>query len=135
MMQRTLPIHGVEKAVLLRVALVLGGVSGASGVLLMALSAHVDTTGLLKTAAEMLLFHAPVFLVMGAMSQVRKVLLLPVAMTLVALGLSLFSGDLASRAFLDQRLFPMAAPSGGVLLILGWATIALGALRISANDA
>lgn len=133
-MQRSLSAHRAGKTASLRVALVLGGLSGAAGVMLMALSAHADTTGLLKTAAEMLLFHAPVFLVLGALSQIRKILLHPAAMALLALGLFLFAGDLASRAFLDQRLFPMAAPSGGVLLILGWATIALGALRIGARE-
>jgi uncharacterized membrane protein YgdD (TMEM256/DUF423 family) len=32
------------------------------------------------------------------------------------------------RAFAGHRLFPMAAPSGGMLLILGWLVLAAAAL-------
>ena len=42
----------------------------------------------------------------------------------LALGACLFSADLASRAFLDDRLFPMAAPTGGSLMILSWLALA-----------
>jgi uncharacterized membrane protein YgdD (TMEM256/DUF423 family) len=44
------------------------------------------------------------------------------------LGALLFSGDIALRAFAGHRLFPMAAPSGGALLIGGWALLAIAAL-------
>jgi uncharacterized membrane protein YgdD (TMEM256/DUF423 family) len=40
----------------------------------------------------------------------------------------LFSGDIALRALVGQRLFPMAAASGGPLLIGGWALLAIAAL-------
>jgi uncharacterized membrane protein YgdD (TMEM256/DUF423 family) len=36
------------------------------------------------------------------------------------LAVSLFSGDVAARVLLGERLFPMAAPLGGSLLILSW---------------
>ncbi|TXN03176.1 DUF423 domain-containing protein, partial [Methylobacterium sp. WL122] len=38
-----------------------------------------------------------------------------------------FSGDLAIRALAQRPLFPMAAPSGGILLMLGWASAAVAA--------
>jgi uncharacterized membrane protein YgdD (TMEM256/DUF423 family) len=44
------------------------------------------------------------------------------------LGLVLFCGDLAMRAFRGSALFPMAAPTGGFVLMAGWALIAVAAL-------
>ena len=46
---------------------------------------------------------------------------------LLSVGLSLFSGDLLFRDFFGTRLFPMAAPAGGLALIAGWLMIALDA--------
>jgi len=117
-------------ASLLRPCLFLAGLSGATGVVCLALSAHANASQLLETAAQMLLFHAPVFIALGVLAQVRRVLLLPVTLFLLTLGLSLFAGDLLMRSFSDQRLFPMAAPAGGMLVIVSWLTLALGALRV-----
>jgi uncharacterized membrane protein YgdD (TMEM256/DUF423 family) len=46
----------------------------------------------------------------------------------LALGVTLFSGDLTARAFLGTSLFPMAAPSGGVLMMAGWLGVAVSGL-------
>jgi uncharacterized membrane protein YgdD (TMEM256/DUF423 family) len=40
----------------------------------------------------------------------------------------LFSGDIAARVLMGGRLFPMAAPIGGSLLILGWLVVGLSAV-------
>ena len=40
------------------------------------------------------------------------------------LGAALFAGDLSLRAFAGQRLFAMAAPGGGIILILSWLAFA-----------
>jgi uncharacterized membrane protein YgdD (TMEM256/DUF423 family) len=42
-------------------------------------------------------------------------------------GAALFSGDIAMRAFAGHRLFPMAAPSGGFILIAGWLALGVAA--------
>ncbi|WP_417689719.1 DUF423 domain-containing protein [Roseibium sp.] len=117
-------------APLLRTTLVLAGISGALGIMMMAAGAHVDTTGYVTRAGEMLLFHAPALLALGALMQVRRIPILALSLVLLVAGLGLFCGDLISRAFLDQRLFPMSAPIGGTLLILGWASIAVSAIRV-----
>jgi uncharacterized membrane protein YgdD (TMEM256/DUF423 family) len=44
------------------------------------------------------------------------------------LGAALFSGDLALRAFTGHRLFAMAAPAGGIILIAAWLALAAAAL-------
>jgi uncharacterized membrane protein YgdD (TMEM256/DUF423 family) len=45
----------------------------------------------------------------------------------LAVGALLFAGDLAARHFLDTRLFPMAAPAGGMAMIAGWLLVAISA--------
>ncbi len=71
--------------------------------------------------------------VVGALARQGALIrpLLLVALVAWVLGGVLFSGDIAMRAFLGHRLFAMAAPSGGVILIIGWLALAaagLGAL-------
>jgi uncharacterized membrane protein YgdD (TMEM256/DUF423 family) len=40
----------------------------------------------------------------------------------------LFAGDIASRALAGHRLFAMAAPTGGTLLIAAWAALIVSAI-------
>jgi uncharacterized membrane protein YgdD (TMEM256/DUF423 family) len=40
---------------------------------------------------------------------------------------ALFATDLTLRQFADHSLFPMAAPTGGTLLILSWLLLAVAA--------
>ena len=44
------------------------------------------------------------------------------------IGATLFSGDIALRAFAGHRLFPYAAPSGGMILIAAWLGLAAAAV-------
>ena len=120
--QRTRPV--------LRLCLAFSGIAGALGVGSLALSAHASASGLLMTVAQMLLAHAPVFLGIGILSQIRRAPLLPMAATGFALGLTLFCGDLASCIAFEHRLFPMSAPIGGGLVILSWIVLALSALSL-----
>jgi len=115
---------------LLQAGMILSGLAGAIGVICLALAAHENASPLLQTAAQMLLFHAPVLLGIGLLRQIRRTPFLPVTLLLITGGLALFCGDLLSRSFLDSRLFPMSAPLGGASLILGWLTLALNALRV-----
>ena len=46
----------------------------------------------------------------------------------MVLGLVLFCGDLSIRAIWGIAPWRLAAPTGGILLILGWLTIGLGVL-------
>jgi hypothetical protein len=43
-------------------------------------------------------------------------------------GATLFTGDVSARAFIGHRLFPMAAPTGGTILIAAWLALAIAAL-------
>ena len=46
----------------------------------------------------------------------------------LAAGVLLFAGDLAARHFLGHKLFPMAAPAGGIAMMIGWLIVGLSAL-------
>jgi uncharacterized membrane protein YgdD (TMEM256/DUF423 family) len=111
------------------IPIVLAGLMGASGVILAAVGAHVAPGSGLDSAAYMLLFHALAILG-GAASAQQGLLWRPlaiVALSAWALGAILFSGDIALRALAGPRLFPMAAPTGGTILIVAWFALAAAA--------
>ena len=104
--------------------IILAGLTGASGVGLGAIAAHLGG-GNLQTASQMLLFHAPALLALAALSPSR---LRQIAGGVMTLGLVLFCGDLVMRGLAGMRLFPMAAPLGGSSLILAWVLVAASGL-------
>lgn len=126
-----------------RILVLAGGLSGAAGVALSATAAHAGG-GNIGTAASFLLMHAPVFLAIGllagrgadgpepARNDAGPGLLHLAAYALLA-GLVLFSGDLLLRDSAGTRVFLMAAPAGGMLMILGWLGIAAAGLRRGAS--
>jgi len=115
---------------MLHILIALAGVMGAAGVVLAAAGAHSKPGMGLDSASQMLLFHAPA-IVAACAAIAQGLLWRPVALVAVAgliCGASLFSGDLVLRAYVGQRLFPMAAPAGGTLLIGAWLLLAISAL-------
>ena len=111
------------------IILMLAGLLGAGGVILAAAGAHAAPGAGLDGAAYMLLFHAAAVLG-GAALLTQGLLWRPLALAALAgwlVGSALFAGDLALRAFAGHRLFPMAAPSGGIILILAWLALAVAA--------
>ena len=109
---------------LARLLILAAGVCGAAGVALSAVAAHGGSPNT-ASAATLLVVHAPALLVVGliffnAVMRWAAVILL--------VGLALFAGDMVSRDIHDTRLFAMAAPAGGGLMIVGWLGVALAAL-------
>lgn len=108
----------------------LAGLMGAGGIVLAAAGAHAAPGAGLDSAAYMLLFHAAAILGGTALMQ-QGLLWRPVALAALGawiLGALLFSGDITLRAFAGHRLFAMAAPSGGIILIVGWIALAIAAV-------
>lgn len=103
--------------------LALAGAVGAAGVALAAYGSHAGQS-LLSTAADFLLFHAPVLLGLSLLKANR---LSQAAGYVLAVALVLFAGDLAMRGIAGVPLFPFAAPLGGVGLIGGWLMVAVSA--------
>lgn len=106
-----------------RLFILAGGLSGAAGVALAAVAAHAGG-GYVGTASSFLLAHAPALLAIGLLGggRVRHA-----GGAVLLLGLALFCGDLLLRHYVGERLFPMAAPTGGTLMILGWLAVAASA--------
>jgi uncharacterized membrane protein YgdD (TMEM256/DUF423 family) len=104
------------------ILIALAGLMGAAGIALAAVGAHAAPGAGLDGAAYMLLFHAAAVLGGTALMQ-QGALWRPLALVVLAawiVGAALFSGDIALRAFTGHRLFPYAAPSGGMILIAAW---------------
>ena len=114
---------------LLRILIVLAGIMGADGVILAAASAHQVDAARLASASSMLLFHALAVLGTVALAE-RGVIHLRIGI-LAAWGFvvatTLFAGDLTLRQYAGHSLFPMAAPTGGTLLIASWLALAVAA--------
>jgi uncharacterized membrane protein YgdD (TMEM256/DUF423 family) len=112
------------------IVLVLAGLMGAGGIVLAAAGAHAAPGAGLDSAAYMLLFHAAAITGAVALAQ-QGMLWRPLALAALAawiVGSVLFAGDLALRAFAGHRLFAMAAPSGGIILIAGWLVFVAAAI-------
>jgi uncharacterized membrane protein YgdD (TMEM256/DUF423 family) len=103
---------------------------GAAGVALAAASAHQPDATRLASASSMLLFHASAVLATVLLAE-RSVIHMRLGLA-AALGFviaaALFAGDLTLRQYAGHSLFPMAAPTGGTLLILSWLMLAVAAL-------
>ncbi len=102
---------------------------GCAGIVFAAAGAHSKPGTGLDSAGHMLLFHAPAVIAACAAiasGLVNRPLGIAACIALL-LGVALFCGDLALRAYAGQRLFPMAAPSGGIVMMAGWALLGLAA--------
>jgi uncharacterized membrane protein YgdD (TMEM256/DUF423 family) len=116
----------------LTILIALAGLMGASGVMLAAAGAHGTPRAGLDGAAHMLLFHA-VAILGGAALAHQGLLWRPLIFAALigwVVGASLFAGDIALRTFAGHRLFPMAAPTGGIILIAAWFAIAAAAIAV-----
>jgi uncharacterized membrane protein YgdD (TMEM256/DUF423 family) len=112
-----------------RILVILAGIMGADGIILAAASAHQPDAARLASASSMLLFHATAVLAVVALAE-RGVIHLRIGIA-AALGFflaaALFAGDLTMRQYAGHSLFPMAAPTGGTLLIVSWLVLAVAA--------
>jgi uncharacterized membrane protein YgdD (TMEM256/DUF423 family) len=113
-----------------RILIVLAALCGGGGVALSAAAAHAASGANLDTAARFMLVHAAA--IIGIVALCATGLAHPalgrVAAWALLLGVALFAGDLSMRALRSAALFPMAAPAGGIVLMIGWALVALSAL-------
>jgi uncharacterized membrane protein YgdD (TMEM256/DUF423 family) len=108
---------------------------GAAGVILAAAAAHSAPGSGLDSASSMLLFHAPA-VIAAVLAAGNGMVMRPLGLLAASgfvVGALLFAGDIAMRAYIGHRLFPMAAPSGGIMLIASWLTLAAAALAALGN--
>ena len=114
---------------LFRILIVLAAVMGADGIILAAASAHQPDATRLASASSMLLFHALATLAAVALAE-RGVIHVRIGLAAAwgfVVASALFAGDLTMRQYAGRGLFPMAAPTGGTLLIVSWIALAVAA--------
>ena len=114
---------------LFRILIVLAAVMGADGVMLAAASAHQPDATRLASASSMLLFHASAVLAVVGLAE-RGVIHVRIGLAAAwgfVIASALFAGDLTMRQYAGHGLFPMAAPTGGTLLIVSWLALAVAA--------
>jgi uncharacterized membrane protein YgdD (TMEM256/DUF423 family) len=114
---------------LFRILIILAGIMGADGVILAAASAHQGDATRLVPASSMLLFHATAVLAAVALAE-RSVIHVRIGISAAfgfVIAAALFAGDLTLRQYAGHSLFPMAAPTGGTLLIVSWLLLAVAA--------
>jgi uncharacterized membrane protein YgdD (TMEM256/DUF423 family) len=114
---------------MMSILLVIAGLMGAAGITLSAAGAHAYPGAGLDTAGQILLFHAAA--VMGVVAAIDRGLLSRTIGLLAAAGLVLgsllFAGDVSLPIYAGVGLFPKAAPTGGVILIVSWIAAAVAA--------
>ncbi|MCD7109142.1 DUF423 domain-containing protein [Rhizobium sp. DKSPLA3] len=108
------------------ICLAVAGLLGLCGVALAAAASHGADPRLLGGASAMCLAHAPALLALAALGS--RLRLATAASLSIALGTAIFAGDLVLRHGTGHGLFPMSAPLGGMLMMFGWALVAVGAL-------
>jgi uncharacterized membrane protein YgdD (TMEM256/DUF423 family) len=114
---------------LFRILIILAGVMGADGVILAAAAAHQPDATRLAAASSMLLFHATAVLAVVALAE-RGVIHLRIGIASAwgfVIAAALFAGDLTARQYAGHGLFPLAAPTGGTLMIASWLVLAVAA--------
>ena len=112
-----------------RILIVLAAVMGADGVMLAAAAAHEIDATRLAAASSMLLFHSTAVLAAVALAE-RGVIDVRIGIAAgfgFVIASALFAGDLTMRQYAGHSLFPLAAPTGGTLLILSWLVLAVAA--------
>jgi uncharacterized membrane protein YgdD (TMEM256/DUF423 family) len=112
---------------LFRILVILAGIMGADGVILAAASAHQPDAARLASASSMLLLHATAVLAVVALAE-RGVIHARIGIAAAfgfVIATGLFAGDLTLRQYAGHGLFPMAAPTGGTLLIISWLALAV----------
>jgi uncharacterized membrane protein YgdD (TMEM256/DUF423 family) len=120
----------MTRAGLFRIVVVLAAVMGAGGVILAAAAAHQPDATRLASASSMLLFHATAVLATVALTE-RGIIHPKIGVTAAfgfVIAAALFAGDLTLRQYAGRSLFPMAAPTGGTLLIASWLALAVAAV-------
>jgi uncharacterized membrane protein YgdD (TMEM256/DUF423 family) len=112
-----------------RILVVLAALMGADGVILAAATAHQADATRLAAASSMLLFHATAVLTSVALAE-RGIVHVRIGLAAAfgfVIAASLFAGDLTLRQYAGHGLFPLAAPTGGTLLIASWLALAVAA--------
>ena len=113
-----------------QVQVALGALAISSGVALGAVAAHAGSDPRMAFASQFALIMGAAVIAGSAAIEMRlaHARFGQLALWAILLGMLLFCGDLALKAADIGALFPMAAPTGGMLMIAGWIAFAATAV-------
>lgn len=80
-----------------------------------------------ETATRYLMYHALALLVLAGAAKRSHSRTVPIGAWCFVLGTTLFSGSLYMLAYTGIRAWGMVTPVGGVFLLAGWLSLAIGA--------
>ena len=120
-----------------RACIALGAVMGGLAVVLGAFGAHgleayldeYEQAANYETAARYQMYHALALVLVGVIAERSRTRTLRLAGWCFAAGVVLFCGALYGVALARISQLGMVAPIGGALLIVGWAALAVSAMR------
>jgi uncharacterized membrane protein YgdD (TMEM256/DUF423 family) len=113
-----------------RLFMALGALFGLIAVAMAAYASHglpPERAGLANTGASLGAWHALALIGTGLLAERRRGRLVPAAGLLFAAGTLMFCGGVFLRALTDHSL-GMVTPFGGMLLLVGWGVLGVGAL-------
>lgn len=114
------------------IVLIIAGLLGLAGCASLAMGAHADSTGMMTTAGQFLLFHAAVAIALIPQTLISRPL---IPQMLLLIGPAIFSGALIYKSQTGQSLLPAMAPVGGSITMAGWAAlVVLSLFRPKAAD-
>jgi uncharacterized membrane protein YgdD (TMEM256/DUF423 family) len=87
-----------------------------------------------ETAARYQMYHALAILAIGCLLSQRRSMLLQIAAAAMTAGVLIFSGCLYALVLTGQRVLGAIVPIGGVLMLIGWALLAIAVVRQDAMD-
>ena len=120
---------------MMRLWIVLAALNGLCAVALGAWASHgmsdfPTAAGLMKTGVQYQMWHALALIGVAWLSDDPGVPngVIGTAGFCFLIGILLFCGSLYATATLGATLFPMSAPAGGILLMVGWVVFGIAGL-------
>lgn len=115
-----------------RLTLIAAGLCGAAGIAAAAAASHGGDSRNLSAIAMVCLAHGPALLALGLYGVSAR--LLQVCSLMLGVGTLIFAADLMAREMTGSALVAMAAPAGGMLMMLGWLAVIVAAIFRRAPD-
>ena len=119
-----------------RLWLTLGAIGGFLGVCLGSFGAHglrervsPDLLAIYRTGVEYQFYHAFALLIVGLCAMQRPRRAFDIAGACFTTGILLFSGSLYAFVLSGVRALGAIPPIGGLLFLIGWASLAVGVSR------
>jgi uncharacterized membrane protein YgdD (TMEM256/DUF423 family) len=121
----------------MRIIVLAAAIGGFTAVTMGAFAAHglrdflgVQEIDWVETAVRYQAYHSLALLGIGALMAVRPARLLSATASAFAIGIVLFCGSLYGLAFSGVHNFALITPFGGGFFLVGWALLAVYALRL-----